>query len=229
MFKKKERQEIAAIFDLDGTLLDTLPSIVAAVNETMDIMGMPPFDEDTVRSFVGMGWRVLVDRMMAARHVKDEATIKRAISIYNEVFPRLSTHHVTPFPGIRELLESLKEEGLKLGVMTNKGDELTPGVIRTAFPDDLFDIVRGARRFVPLKPDPTSTIRLLKELGADPAQSFFIGDSDIDILTGRGAGMRTIGVTWGFRDASELSALSPDLLAGDASEVLSFILRMIRT
>ena len=80
-----------------------------------------------------------------------------------------------------------------------------------------------------LKPDPTSTIRLLKQLGADPAQSFFIGDSDIDILTGMGAGMRTIGVTWGFRDASELLALSPDLLAGDASEVLSFILRTIRT
>lgn len=228
---KNKNDQIAAIFDLDGTLLDTLPSLIAAANETMRLMGLPGFGDETVVTFVGMGWRVFVDRMMDAAGIADPKTIKLAQEIYLETFTRMSSYHVTPFPGIYDLLVSLKEAGMKIAVVTNKSDKLTSGVMRDAFPQgyELFDILRGAKRFVPLKPDPTATFDVLKQLNASPEKSFFIGDSDIDILTGKACGMHTVGVRWGYRDASELAALNPDLLANTPEEVGHFILKTIRT
>lgn len=213
----------AAVFDLDGTLLNTLPSLVASCRETLEILGLPPFGEEAVRTFIGMGQRVLVERMMAASGIEDQAMIDRAQAVYQEVFPRLCTYQVEAFEGIEALLDQLADWGFKLAVMTNKRDSLTAAVLARAFPPDRFDAIRGSLPGVPLKPDPGSTLDLLAQLGADPATSYFIGDSDIDILTGRAAGMQTIAVSWGFRPVQELVALSPDCLAHKTADIRDFI------
>ncbi|NLA81516.1 MAG: HAD hydrolase-like protein [Clostridiaceae bacterium] len=219
----RQPQHKAAVFDLDGTLLNTLPSMVAACRETTDILDLPPFGEEAVRTFVGMGQRVLVDRMMAASGVEDKALIDRAQAIYKEIFPRLSTYKVEAFEGIEESLECLSAMGFKLAVMTNKLDRLTPGVLARVFPPHRFDDIRGSLPGVPLKPDPASTLEQLARLGADPATSFFIGDSDIDILTGRAAGMRTMAVSWGFQPLQKLEALSPDYLVHKPADITGLI------
>lgn len=223
----RKRKEIAAVFDLDGTLLNTLPSLVASCNLTLERLGLPPFEEAEIKGFVGRGRRALVERMMAAAGQADRAIIDEAHRIYRQVFAELSTHKVVPFEGIPAMLEDIMALGLKLGVVTNKSQKATPAVLATSFPPGLFSAVRGGRRWVPLKPDPRSTLGLLRQLGADPARSYFIGDSDIDILTGRAAGMHTIGAKWGFRAPEELEALAPDLLAARPREVSDYIRRTL--
>ncbi len=218
-----EPKHRAAVFDLDGTLLDTMPSMVAACRATTDSLGLPPFGEEEVRTFVGMGQKVLVDRMMAAAGIEDQALIDRAQVIYRDIFPRLSTYKVEAFEGIEESLDILADMGFKLAVMTNKSDRLSPAVLAQVFPPHRFDDIRGSLPGVPLKPDPASTLALLARLDADPARSFFIGDSDIDILTGRAAGMTTIAVSWGFQPLQKLEDLSPDYLAHKAADMTVFI------
>ncbi|NLA96389.1 MAG: HAD hydrolase-like protein [Clostridiaceae bacterium] len=215
----------AAIFDLDGTLLDTLPSIMTSCNEILDCLKLPPFDRDVIRTFLGLGSRILIERLMAAAGVTGRSTIDEDHRRYRELAPRQRDHRAAPFEGISEMLGQVADMGLKLGVMTNKSDKLAPGVIADSFPSGLFEAVRGARRFVPLKPDPRSTFHMLRSLGADPPASFFIGDSDVDVLTGRAAGMHTIAVTWGYRPTEELEALSPDCLARSPDEIVDYIRR----
>lgn len=220
-----KRNNRAAIFDLDGTLLDTLPSILDSCNETMDHFDLPHFDRDEMVAFLGMGARVLVERMMAAAGVVDQDTLEEAYRIYLDLMPKQRARRAEPFPGIVEMLDQVAAMGIKLGVLTNKSDQLAAPIISDSFSPGLFKAVRGARRFVPLKPDPRSTLAMLRSLGADPGNSFFIGDSDVDVLTGRAAGMRTIAVTWGYRPTSELEALSPDCLASRPAEIVDCIRR----
>lgn len=218
----------AAVFDLDGTLLDTMASLHLSSNETLKELGLPPLDRSTIMSFVGMGSRVLVDRLMAASGIEDPKVIERAHRIYSQVFPGHSTHEVIPFEGIRPMLEQLADLGLKLGIVTNKNDRLVPGVVASSFPPGLFAAVRGARRMVPLKPHPRMVEAVLKKMGADPERSFFIGDSDVDVLTGQAAGMYTIAVTWGFRSRDLLTALGPDCLADTPAQVVECIRRQLQ-
>lgn len=220
--KEKNR---AAIFDLDGTLLDTLPSLVESCNDTLARLGLPPFDKTRVQTFLGMGARVFVERMMEASGVTDPEAVEEAYRLYLELAPRQRAYRTLPFEGIPELLDEVASMGLLLGVVTNKNDRLASEVIADTFPEGRFAAVRGARRLAPLKPDPQSTLQMLNELKADPARSFFIGDSDIDVLTGRAAGMRTIAVGWGYRPVGELAALSPDWLARTPAEIASYIRR----
>ena len=219
----KKRTGRAAIFDLDGTLLDTLPSIVTSCNETLDHLKLPPFDKDVIKPFLGLGPRVLIERIMAASKVVDPSTIDEAHRLYRELALKQRDYGALPFEGIREMLDQVAGMGLKLGVMTNKSDKLALSVIAGSFPAGLFELVRGARRFVPLKPDPRSTLGMLRSLGAEPSASYFIGDSDVDVLTGRAAGMHTIAVTWGYRPRWELEVLSPDCLAESPAEIVNCI------
>ncbi|HZK28880.1 MAG TPA: HAD family hydrolase [Clostridia bacterium] len=226
MTTAKNRTSRVAIFDLDGTILNTLPSLVKSCNETLTSLGLPPFNEEEVKKFLGAGQGVLIERMMAASGVYDPSVIDQARRTFKALFPKLSTYQVKPFEGIPAMLDEVAAMGFKLAVLTNKNDQVTPAVIASSFPPGLFSIVRGARRFVPLKPDPRSTLRILRILKANPVDSFFIGDSDIDILTGRAAGMRTIAVTWGFRSRQELEALAPDLLAETPQAIVDYIARV---
>jgi phosphoglycolate phosphatase len=219
------RMKKAVIFDLDGTLLRTLPSLTEAVRRTLLHYGLPPLSEERVRSFIGKGGRVLVELVMEASGIDDPKTIDEVYTFYLRQLDETCTYKVEPFPGVPEMLQSLNEARIPLAVLSNKGDRVVPHVISTALPDVPFAITLGGRDDLPLKPDPTTALKILRKLGASPEQSFFVGDSSVDIRTGRFAGMRTIAVSWGYAHDGEIESEEPDYIAHKAKDIADIILR----
>ncbi|MGI6158180.1 MAG: HAD family hydrolase [Saccharofermentanales bacterium] len=224
----RRQPHIAALFDLDGTLLYTLPSIVASCNAMLERLRLAPLSMDQVREFVGSGSRVLVERAMRAHGITEGERIEHAYRTYTDLFKEGSRHHVAPYPGIIEMLDDLHNAGIKLGVITNKDHDLTPGVLATSFDLSRFDVILGTRPNVPLKPDPASTLEALDQMGCDAKASFFIGDSVIDVDTGRNAGMQTVSATWGYRSSRVLAAAHPDFFADAPEDVTAIVLRTSR-
>lgn len=215
----------AVIFDLDGTLLQTLPSLTEAVRRTLQHYGLPPFSEDRVRTFIGRGGRVLVELMMQASGIDDPDTLDDVYKFYLQQLDEACTYKVEPFRGVPQMLQTLHKAGFSLAVLSNKGDRVVPHIMSTILPDVPFATTRGGRDDLPLKPDPTTTFRILKQLGAIPEDSYFVGDSSIDIRTGRSAGMRTIAVSWGYAHEGEIEREKPDFIAHTTEDVVNIILK----
>jgi phosphoglycolate phosphatase len=192
-----------AIFDLDGTLIDSLGDLADAMNVVLDERGHPVHPLDSYRHFVGDGIEMLVRRALPPE-VVDTTDIPEVVDAMRNEYSRRWLATTRPFPGIPNLLARLRSLGIRPGVLSNKPDFATRAIVRELFEDGAFDVIRGARENVPLKPDPTAAIEVASDLGVEPELSVFIGDTAIDIKTGRDAGMRTVGVTWGFRGAHEL-------------------------
>jgi phosphoglycolate phosphatase len=207
----------AALFDLDGTLLDSLHDIGAAMNHALAHHGLPVHPLPAYRRFVGEGVRVLVSRAVpAGREVLHEAVLDTYRARYAECM--LDT--TRPFPGIPELLSRLAEEGVKLAVLSNKPHASTRRLVETLLPQVRFEAVYGERAGVPRKPDPTAALGLAAELGVGPEDCAFIGDTAVDMDTARAAGMYGVGVTWGFRHEEELQAHGARALVHTVEELL---------
>lgn len=198
------------IFDLDGTLTDTLESITYSVNLTLRRMGLGGVTKEQCRMFVGSGARVLMERALRACGDATLSRIEEAMEIYKEVFALNCTYHVKPYDGIPEMLEELKKAGISLSVLSNKPDGQTVDVVRTFFGETLFDFVQGQKEGIPRKPDPAGVFAIMEKNGADPRECLYIGDSDVDMHTGKNAGVRTIGVSWGFRSREVLEESGAD-------------------
>ena len=194
----------AVIFDLDGTLLDTIDSMEAAGSQMLAEMGLPRQPRDSYRRFAGDGAKTLVARALAAGGVSDPSEVERAFAIYMGYFSKTCTYHVEPYPGIPQLLQELKRRGLRLAVLSNKPDRQTADVIRRCFGDGLFDLVWGQRDGVPKKPAPDGALGIAAEFGLSPAEILYVGDTNVDMQTAQNAGMPSVGVLWGFRDRQEL-------------------------
>ena len=212
------------IFDLDGTLTDTLDSLTFSVNETLKEMGLLPVTADKCRQFVGNGARVLMERSLLAAGEEDTGRIDEAMQIYGRIFDANCTYHVVPYEGIMELLSLLGQKGMKLAVLSNKPHEAARPVVDRYYPG-IFTAVQGALPDVPVKPDPTLLHRLMEELGASPADTLFVGDSSVDIRTARNGGLVSCGVLWGFRTRQELEAEGADYIVETAQELAELILR----
>jgi phosphoglycolate phosphatase len=207
----------AAIFDLDGTLLDSLHDIGAAMNHALAAHGLPVHPLADYRRFVGEGVRVLVSRAVPAGQ---EALHEPVLAAYKAFYAGHQLDHTRPYPGMLELLARLQGEGLKLAVLSNKPDADTKRLVAALLPDVRFGAVYGERAGVPRKPDPTSALGVAAELGVVPGDCAFIGDTAVDMDTARAAGMYGVGVTWGFRDVEELQAHGARVLARTADELL---------
>lgn len=192
------------IFDLDGTLTDTLDSMTLSVNQTLGEMGLCPVTRGQCRSFVGNGARYLMERALAAAGGDAHLRIGEAMEIYGRVFAQNCMYHVKPYPGIPELLAGLAERGTKLAVLSNKPHGQAVDVVETVFGRQSFAAVQGQCDTFPRKPSPAPVFELVRRLGGELSDCICIGDSEVDIETGAAAGVRTIGVTWGFRTAEEL-------------------------
>ena len=227
MLKDRGNRKSVAIFDLDGTLQKTLPSITIASNLTLDYFGLPNLSRDTVVRFIGKGARVLADSIMRHSGVDDPETLEEAFRVYTRIFDEHCTDELESYDGVPEMLERLLAIGVQVAVVTNKNMSMAPRVLATSFPLDLFSEIRGFSRDFPLKPDATQTMDVMKKLGASPEWSFFVGDSDIDVLTGRNAGMRTIAVKWGYQPLEQLKAVNPDYLAESPEDLTSYIERVL--
>ena len=182
----------ACIFDLDGTLTNTLDSLTYSVNETMKEIGLPQITEDQCRMFVGNGAKVLIEKTLRAGGDTSLAHFDEAMAAYQRIFDVNCTYHVSPYPGIAEMLGEMKAMGLKLGVLSNKPDRQAVHVVRAIFGENVFDRVQGQREGTPRKPDPTAALQIASSFGASPEETVYIGDSEVDAATGRAAGMKTI-------------------------------------
>ena len=212
----------AALFDLDGTLLDSLADIATAMNHALALHGLPTHPLPAYQRFVGEGVRVLVQRAVPAGR---ESLQEAVLASYKERYAECMLEQTRTFPGIPALLERLAAEGLKLAVLSNKSDESTRKLVAALLPDIPFGAVYGERAGVPRKPDPTAALALAAELGVPPAACAFIGDTPIDMGTARAAGMYAVGVTWGFRSVEELRAHGVQALASTADELLEVLRR----
>lgn len=195
----------AVIFDLDGTLTDTVGSIAEAGNAMLKRRGFEPQPVDAYRFFAGDGAKTLVLRALAAAgETEPEAVIDEALAQYMDIFATTCTNGVKPFDGIVELLNTLKERGIAAAVLSNKPHPMTCTVVQEIFGDAVFAVVQGQEAGMPPKPDQTGIKRILAQLNLQPEDCLYVGDTDTDMDTACNAGMEGVGVLWGFRQEAEL-------------------------
>jgi phosphoglycolate phosphatase len=191
------------IFDLDGTLIDTLEDIGDAMNRVLDAEGVPRHAYEEYRYLVGRGlWSLAEDSLPPER--RDEQTVRRCHERMLADYGRNSLVKTHVYDGVPEMLRGLRAAGLPLAVFSNKSDHLTQDLVRALLDPSDFHVVRGALAGAPLKPDPTVALELAVAVGVEPARVAYVGDSSIDMRTATAAGMPAVGVSWGFRTAAEL-------------------------
>lgn len=211
------------IFDLDGTLTDTLDSLTYSVNLTLEEMGYPALERSKCRAFVGNGSRVLIEKALKASGDTTLSRIEEGMEVYDRVFDANCTYHVTPYDGIVELLQALKEKGMKLTVLSNKPHRQAVHVVEEVFGKEMFDWVQGQQEGIPRKPDPYAAIQIAEKFGVKPEECVYIGDSEVDVATGTAARMKTLGVTWGFRSVEQLKEAGASILLDRPVQILEEI------
>ena len=216
----------AVIFDLDGTLLNTIDTITFYANKALEKFGFKTFSADDYKYFVGNGAVKLVERALTAAGGYTEDEFNKVFTYYNEIYNADSLYLTRPYDGIIEVLRKLKANGIKTGVISNKPDFATVDVVKKVIGDELIDICHGGRDNFPLKPDPASTLDILKELSADKEISAFVGDTYVDIATGKAAGLHTVGVKWGFRTEAELKEAGAEFITDSADELFDIIINL---
>ena len=213
----------ACIFDLDGTLTSTLESMTYSVNLTLEEMGLSKITKDQCRLFVGNGARVLMEKSLKAAGDTDASRIEEGMEIYGRIFDQNCTYHVTPYEGIPEMLKALKDKGIQLAVLSNKPDRQTVKVVKAIFGEELFDYAQGQKEGIRRKPEPDGVWYLMEQMHVSKEECLYIGDSEVDAATGRNAGLKTIGVLWGFRDRKTLETAGADDLIDRPDELLQFV------
>lgn len=213
----------AVIFDLDGTLTDSLASIKKSGDLAMKAVGMGPYTEDQYRYFVGDGAAVLIERCLEAGGDKEHLHFEKAYEEYKRVFEEYCMYQVTPYEGIRELLVALRERGILAAVLSNKPHERTLNVIHTLFGKDCFSVVLGQQDGIARKPSPEGVFHILKKWGLSAEDILYLGDTGTDMKTGKSAGAYTIGALWGFREQEELLAGGADVLIEKPQELLMYL------
>ena len=202
----------ALIFDLDGTLVDSLRGITDSLNHALGLSGLPLHPETAVRSFVGDGVKMTVRR---SAPTADEAVLDRLEHDFKSHYDVNWPAGTSPYHGISELLESLQAESHPLAVLSNKPDAFTGTIVRDLFPNIRFACVLGQRGGIPHKPDPVGALEIARGLGVEPIGCTVIGDSTMDLETARNAGMDFIGVSWGYHDLDRLVAAGCGCFADD--------------
>lgn len=212
------------IFDLDGTLLNTLTALRITTNKMLGHFGYPEIGEEKIKRFVGDGYKRLVERALKDAGDTELVHYEEGLTVYMEMFAVHSMDEVKPYEGIVELLGVMKDRGIRLAVLSNKPHEQTVANIEEVFGAGYFDMVAGEQPGIPRKPDPAGVHRILEALGITPEQCLYFGDTDTDMKTGLGAGLTTVGVTWGFRDREELERFHPQYVVDLPEEVRKYVL-----
>ena len=210
----------ACIFDLDGTIADTLESIAHVSNQVLEHFHMEPQPVEDFKYFAGDGADMLMERCFAAASGKRE-NLKEAQQMYRDVFQRDPLYRVKPFEGMTETLAELKRRGVKLAVCSNKPHEAAVGCVEGLFGSDLFDVVLGQKPEIPRKPAPDAPLLIAERFGIKPQDCIYAGDTNTDMQTGKAAGMYTVGVLWGFRTREELEENHADTVIEKPEDLLA--------
>ena len=213
----------AVIFDLDGTLADTIASIAWCGNRALARFGLPSFSEAEYKRFVGDGAAMLVRRALLAAGDEKLSHFDEVYQEYREIFSRDCMYQVKPYDGIVPLLAELKKRGNRNAVLSNKPDADSRRVVVELFGKGFFDHIQGQTEGIPRKPDPAGVYRILEAFGLRAEDFLYVGDSCVDMRTGKAAGIFTVGVLWGFRDRAELEENHADAVIGKPGELLSFL------
>ncbi len=211
----------AVLFDLDGTLLNTLDDLADSMNASLARFGYPPHPVGDYRYMVGDGLLNLASRALPEGH-RDEETVNKIASAHREEYVRMWANKTRPYEGIPELLDALQGRGVILCVLSNKSDEFTRMIVQKFLPNCKFSIVRGQNKDTPIKPNPLAANQIAMELGIRNADFLYVGDSNTDMKTANAAGMFPVGVLWGFRTREELLAAGAKALIERPSELLRF-------
>lgn len=213
----------AVIFDLDGTLSDSIHSMKYCVDKVMEAYGYGPFSVEQYKYFVGDGAANLIKRALLAGGDKELVHFEEAFARYKEIFKENCMYQVKPYKGIRELLAALKEKGVAIAVLSNKPHAETVNVIETLFGKDYFDVILGQTDKVAIKPSPEGVFVILDKLGIGAEETLYLGDTSTDMKTGKSAGAFTVGALWGFRDYQELSDNHADAIIEEPLQLLSYL------
>ena len=211
-----------AIFDLDGTLLNTIDDLGHAANHALEKSGYPTHDIDSYRFYVGNGVGRLLERVLPPDHRTPEK-VARLREIFQEYYDRHLWDHTRPYPGIEELLTELTARGVRLAVASNNDQSATSALVAHFFPRLPFDAVHGMRPDIPAKPDPSIVFNVLTDVPTPKADVIYIGDSGVDMETARRACVESVGVTWGFRPVSELRQFLAEHIITDPADLLPLI------
>lgn len=212
----------AVVFDLDGTLLDTLADLGAACNHALKEKGLPEHPLADYRAMVGNGFETLVKRALGSQKLP-EAEVASIIRSARRWYGENLYVHTVPYPGIIEALQKLAARGVLLGVLTNKPDEYAVELVEHFFGEIILAFVTGARVGHVLKPDPGELLGQLGTFGIKPQDAYYVGDSDVDVLTAQNADVTPVGAAWGFRGAEELARAGAKIILAQPIELVSLI------
>ena len=213
----------AVIFDLDGTLADTIASITYCGNLALSRFGLSSFGEEDYKHFVGDGAAMLIRRALLAAGDERLEHFDEVYEAYLEIFAKDCMYQVKPYEGICALLEELKRLSVRIAVLSNKPDRDSLRVVEALFGKGYFDFVQGQRADIPRKPDPAGVYRIMEAFVLPAGDFLYVGDSGVDMKTGRAAGIFTVGVLWGFRDRKELVENGADAVISKPLELLSHL------
>ncbi len=212
----------AVIFDLDGTLLDTLDDLAESLNAMLAGLGYRQHSVEAVKGFIGDGMENLVRRAAPEDAAIDDALVARCLSVYKEEYGKRWNVKTRAYEGIPVLLAELQRRGVPMGVLSNKADAFTKLCIAEYFPGVTFSAVLGQREGIPKKPDPSGALEIGALWGFPVDEVAFVGDSPVDIRTATGAGMFAVGVDWGFRPAAQLRDCGAATILGEPGDLLRY-------
>jgi len=207
------------IFDMDGTVVDTISSISYFANRALNLYSLPSIPKQRYKILVGNGARVLVERMIAEVGGNAEQ-LEKVYKEYNTTYDNDFLYLTEAYEGVIEMLSALKEMGVKTAILSNKPDVTAGKVAKALFKEGLIDVCYGAREGIALKPDPAGVFEILDEMGAEKEECLYIGDTATDIKTAKNSNLTSIGVLWGFRDRAELEGAGADYIVEHPSEIV---------
>lgn len=212
------------IFDLDGTLLNTISTITYYVNSALGVYSIEGITESECKVFVGTGAKELIKKALASKNITDSESFDKVFTTYTELYNSAPLYLTEVYGGIYETVAALREHGIKLAVLSNKPDFPTKSVVGKFFPET-FDYVAGAKEGVALKPSPEGAMPIFEYFGVRPEECAWIGDTATDVMTGKRAGVSlNIGVLWGFRDREELLSAGADVIIDNPKQILDGVL-----
>lgn len=212
----------AIIFDLDGTLADTMPDLQTAMNNMLTRLGYRPRTRADLIMAINNGAKEFVSRSLPKDVQGVDFILQSAIDTYEEEYSRCYCDNTKAYSGIEAMLMDLKAMGIKLSVLSNKQDTFVKNIVAKLFDKKIFTGIQG-QTTAPMKPNPVSALALAKAMGVKPSRCLFIGDSDVDIETANNAGMRSIGVAWGYRDEILLLEKGATYIAKEPNNIISIV------
>ena len=212
----------AVLFDMDGTVLDTVGDLTDAINISLEKFGFPVRSQEEVKSFLGKGPAHFVN--CAVPEGTDEATRRQVLAFYEPYYDSHCQIKTAPYPGIMELLHCLKNRGIQLAVISNKQEPAVKALAVRHF-GDLLALAVGTSDSIPCKPNPAAVLSAMGELGVEKSETLYVGDMDVDLNTARNAGIDCVCVAWGFLGRKKLESLGAEHIVDSTEELLEFILK----